>query len=135
VLETGTLLDAGTDAEGQALRYRTVGDLVVNQGRVMDRRSLYVDRQRIGFDEVRRRPEVLAEVLPRPDGWLHLPENHKRFVALLEMACGSARPFLPDYPRPARRNGSLTQNLLAELDAALEFIVGELFLPRRCFVR
>lgn len=148
LLPAGTLLNAGQDGLGNDVHYRTDADRVVNQARVSQCRSLFLERRVVGLDEVRQAPEVLLGFLHRPVAWLDVvPLHEKRFQALLEVALGDPQPGDPlppypsnpnpdDAPRPAAgpaRGVVAEKALFGDLDRLVAFIRRELFLGLPAF--
>lgn len=121
LIPAGTLLVAGQDAQGEDLHYRTVEDLVANQGQVASLKSVFVQTTVIGLDEVRRDPTI--------------PTAEKRFVAMLRLALGEPGPGgeLPPYPAGAGATRPVNEALFKELDALLAGIPADTFLSLPAF--
>ncbi len=84
-LPAGTLLDAGTDSQGQALVYRLDQDIVANQAHVARVSSVYADQRITGIREARE---------------FHTGTDKEAFIKMLEIALGDPEPGdrLPGYP-------------------------------------
>ena len=92
----GSLLNAGPDSLGRDQIYATDRDLVVNRAQIARLQSVYVDRRRIGFKELR------ARLLP---GEVGLP--------LLSLALGDPEP---GDPLPPYGEGYVDKALLSWFD-------------------
>ena len=106
LLPAGTLLNAGRDAAGKEVHYRTDDALVVTPAQVRECRSLFLRRTFVGLDDVRRNPDaLLAFIAPRVPVWQHEPSAaDKSFQALLEVALGGAGLSLLPRPRHGGRD-------------------------------
>ena len=128
-LPAGTLLKAGPDSQGADLFYKTDHDLVVNRAAVASQKSLFVEKQVIGFDELRKAPEILRKLYPNPDRddlWDDLTTPEKAFMAMLELALGDPENSYLSARYPGDK--PLDKTLLGHLDVLLGFIQSELFM-------
>ena len=128
-LPAGTLLKAGADSQGADLFYKTDHDLVVNRATVASRKSLFVEKQVIGLDEVRKAPEILRKLYPDPsrdDLWDDLTTPEQAFMAMLELALGDPENSYLSARYPG--NKPLDKTLLGQLDVLLGFIQSELYM-------
>ncbi len=128
LLPAGTLLDAGRDAQGGAVHYRTDADLVVTTAQVQQFRSLFLQRTVVGLDDVRRDPDALLPFLKATPDWHGMtprsPQDYpadKTFQALLEMALGDPNPGdpLPVYAPDPRGDTLADRDLYGALDPLL----------------
>ncbi len=132
LLPAGTLFDAGPDASGQAVFFRSDEDLLASQASVASVKSLFAQRKVIGIREARQSPDTLIELIPANHDVLAEGKLAERsFLAMLMMALGAPVPGsrLEPYPGPRAVDAAL----LAELDTLLAFVPNVLYMPFSTF--
>ena len=114
LLPAGSLLNAGSDSQGQPLVYNTDEDIVVTQAQVERQRTIFVDRRITGIREAR--------------------EKYKNFTgnAILEMLqipFGRPTPgdSLPPYPAEGE-GAEIDYDFLLTLKQLLDFTPNDLFM-------
>lgn len=132
LLPAGSLFEAGEDAAGQPLFYRSDEDILVNRATLGSVKSLFTEKQLIRYAEARQAPNLLIEVYPENETTLGEGKPADRsFIAMLMMALGSPLPGNKLEPYPGSR--TVNAQLLGELDTLLAFAATVLYMPFSTF--
>ncbi|HAE59525.1 MAG TPA: hypothetical protein DCG54_08465 [Anaerolineae bacterium] len=132
LLPAGTVFQAGQDAKGQAILFRSDEDLLANRATVGSIKSLFAEKKIIGIREARKTPDVLIELSPSNEGSLgEGKQTDRSFIAMLMMALGTPLPGAKLEPYPNTR--SVDAALLGELDTLLDFVPTTLYMPFSTF--
>lgn len=132
LLPRGTLFQAGQDALGRPVFYRSDEDLVANRGTAESTKSLFAEKRIIGIREARQNPDVLIELFPNNKDVLEEgPQIDRSFMAMLMMALGTPVPGSKLEPYPGNR--TVDADLLYKLDTLLDFVPSVLYMPFSTF--
>lgn len=137
LLPAGTLFKAGKDSSGIERHYRSERDLLANRASVSTLKTLFAEKLVIGLQQARETPDLLVEMFPANKDLLAEGRMVDRaFMAMLVMALGSPGPGGPLPSYGANQSGvvqTVNISLLAQLDALLAFMPGNLYMPFSTF--